>query len=88
MQKRNPEGRIIRKPVEVLIQGQIIDKCDPCNLHYELKYFGIVCSVYLYPEAKWRLGNCVMSTHTITRTKETDKFKRRVGQQKKAKVMK
>ena len=77
MQKRDENGRIIRKPKEKLIGGKVITECIGC----ENQIAGL-CNIYISPSAKWRLGNCVMATHTITRTKETDKFKRRVGQQK------
>ena len=78
MQKRDENGRIIRKiEKEKAIRSAIIEKCNPCSLHDKIE-----CPVYAYPKAKWRLGDCPMATHVIARTKETDKFKRRVGQQK------
>ena len=39
-----------------------------------------VCKIYAFPEAKWRLGPCVMATH-IDRVKHSV-VKKRVGQQK------
>ena len=77
MQKRDENGRIIRKSKEILIGGKVAGQCIGC----ENQITGL-CNIYISPSAKWRLGDCNMATHTIARTKETDKFKRRVGQQK------
>lgn len=82
MQKRDLDGRIIRESVKGLIREQIVAECSSCNLYESDDFHGDLCTVYQYPKMKWRLGDCNMATHTIARTKETDKFKRRVGQQK------
>jgi hypothetical protein len=42
------------------------------------------CQAYLYPDMKWRLGNCPLATH-LTAVIEEQKGKRRVGQQKQKK---
>jgi len=46
---------------------------------------GASCKVYAYPEAKWRLGNCVMATHVETEHEKAQSAKKRVGQQKQKK---
>jgi len=83
MQKRNADGRIIRKPKISWIGGVVIVECAGCENQTNDR-----CNIYISPSRKWRLGNCNMASHTIIRTKDTDKFKKRVGQQKKIKVMK
>lgn len=41
------------------------------------------CSVYIFPEAKWRSGNCPAATHLeIEELTAKQKAKMRVGQQK------
>lgn len=46
---------------------------------------GETCKVYAYPEAKWRLGDCVMATHIETEAEKIQSAKKRVGQQKQKK---
>ena len=46
---------------------------------------GKKCKVYAFPNAKWRLGNCVMATHVITEAEKKQTAKKRVGQQKQKK---
>ncbi len=76
MQKRDSEGRIIRKPKPLFERQAIIDKCKPCIRHK--KDF---CEAYQFPELKWRLGDCPLATHVTVMIKE-DSGKKRVGQQK------
>jgi len=58
----------------------IIDECKGCErIVAEINR----CSSYLYPESKWRLGNCPLATHIVFEEKKTGKF--RVGQQKQKK---
>ncbi|KKN67729.1 hypothetical protein LCGC14_0458770 [marine sediment metagenome] len=76
MQKRDSEGRIIRKPKDPLVGGEVIDKCEGC----ENQIVGL-CTIYVNPTIMWRLGNCLMATHVVTRVKE-EETKKRVGQQK------
>ena len=67
MQKRDADGKIIRKPARESFEKQpIIDKCQPCNLHDNS-----FCSIYLDPKTKWRLGNCLMATHLSIRISES-----------------
>ena len=41
------------------------------------------CKVYIFPEAKWRVGNCPMATHLEkSELSKKDQIKVRVGQQK------
>ena len=47
---------------------------------------GKTCKVYAFPEAKWRLGNCVMATHVIPEAEQKQAAKKRVGQQKQRKT--
>jgi len=54
---------------------KISDRCDGCD-----KVAGVYCSVYLFPNSKWRAGNCPVATH-LERNKE-EKNRQRVGQQK------
>lgn len=54
---------------------KISDKCEGCK-----KVDGEYCSVYLFPQAKWRIGNCPMAVHL--KREEDEKEKQRVGQQK------
>ncbi len=76
MQKRNKQGQIIKKPIKPIKKEPIIDKCQECTLHKDS-----LCDVYQFPSTRWKLGNCPMATHVVTRVKES-KFKRRIGQQK------
>ncbi len=54
----------------------IIDKCKGCD-----RINGQFCSAYLFPDKKWRLGDCNLASHIIERI-DTSKEKIRVGQQK------
>ena len=42
------------------------------------------CSAYVNPMSKWRIGNCPLATHIITRVEQTGK--KRIGQQKHKKM--
>lgn len=76
MQKRDSEGRIIRKSKLLFEKEPIVDDCLPCIRHDKK-----VCPAYLSPVQKWRLGDCPLATHTAAQV-EADKTKKRVGQQK------
>jgi len=56
----------------------VVDECNGC-----VRIAEGYCSVYLYPNAKWRLGKCNMATHV--HLEEEKKGKVRVGQQKQKK---
>lgn len=58
MQKRDPNGRIIRKMKSAFEKQPIVEKCQPCGLHRDS-----LCSVYLYPAAKWGWCDCPMASH-------------------------
>ncbi len=73
------KGKEYRKAkADEILKGRtpIINKCSPCNLH-DQEY----CNTYLWPETKWRLNNCPMATHLVSREVK-DQEKKRVGQQK------
>ena len=53
----------------------IINKCEGCG-----RVDGNFCKAYLYPDKKWRLGNCNFATHMKTETEKKGKI--RIGQQK------
>jgi hypothetical protein len=62
----------------------IIDQCkkfgdneEPCS-----RIDGVLCSAYVSPKAKWRLGACPLATHVIERVGDQTQGKVRVGQQK------
>ena len=58
----------------------IIDECKGCQkIVTEIN----MCSAYINPTAKWKLGNCPLSTHVVIEDKFTHKT--RVGQQKQKK---
>jgi len=53
------------------------------NEHTCSRADGDLCDVYLFPEAKWRLGDCPMAdTELKTQTAKIQTGKKRVGQQK------
>lgn len=62
----------------------VVDQCRtgntnrPCSKITEEN----VCSVYAFPSAKWRVGNCPMATNVVHTNK---KKKERIGQQKQRK---
>ena len=65
--------------IDKCLNGEYGKSCEKIENGY--------CTVYLFPEAKWRSGNCPMATHLGT--KELDKnnqLKTRIGQQKQKKV--
>ena len=62
-----------------LDKTEIIEQCEGCSRIHE---YGKHCTVYLYPESKWRSGNCPMATH-LSNGKEEKKSK--VGQKKQRK---
>ena len=76
MQKRDSEGRIIKSTKSLFEKEPIVDDCLPCIRHDKK-----VCSAYLSPAQKWRLGDCPLATHVIVLIKE-DSGKKRIGQQK------
>lgn len=55
------------------IKEPIVEKCEGCGkslTHNDVE----VCSVYLMPKSKWRIGNCPSATH-IKKEIEVDTFK-------------
>lgn len=62
----------------------VVEKCkenDGCE-----KIENGYCSVYIFPKAKWKIGNCPMATHIKPEElSKKDQMKRRVGQQKRIK---
>jgi len=60
----------------------IVDSCIGCARVVKGEN---VCEAYLYPKAKWKLGNCNASTHIIEVIDDSKKTKTRVGQQKQKK---
>lgn len=56
----------------------VIDKCEGCE-----KIENGYCQVYIFPEAKWRVGDCPMATHLKKKElSKKEQMKIRVGQQK------
>jgi hypothetical protein len=62
----------------------VIDRClegESCE-RIENGY----CKVYIFPEAKWRSGNCPMATHLKKKElSRKEQMKTRIGQQKQIK---
>lgn len=56
----------------------IVDQCVGCD---RIEEGTSLCSVYVNPAERWKLGTCPLATHIITRV-ETKPDKVRVGQQK------
>ena len=81
MQKRDMNGKIIRKQSTAILGGDVIDECIGC----ENQIAGL-CLSYQFPATKWRLGNCPMATHVTIRIAEEGKA--RIGQQKQLKKTK
>jgi len=59
MQKRNKQGKIIKKKPKSIAQECIVDECQECTLHD-----GAFCNIYSYPSKKWKLGKCPMMTES------------------------
>jgi len=59
---------------EKVVETKVCDNVD-----------GEKCKVYAFPDAKWRLGNCVKATHIETEAEQAQSAKKRVGQQKQKK---
>lgn len=68
-----------------LIRQSVVSQCGGCN-NYEGTDGSTpeVCSIWVSPATKWRLGNCPSATHVKTEFKSTE-LKVRVGQQKQKK---
>lgn len=71
----------------------VVEKCGGCEnkVNFTLPKSPIIiqlgCNAYLYPEAKWRVGDCPMATHLEKEeTKKPGKI--RWGQQKQVKIRK
>ena len=61
----------------------IVDECKGCEKAVvEIN----MCSAYVNPGSKWRLGNCPLATHIVIVDKSTQKI--RAGQQKQKKKTK
>ena len=56
-----------------LIKEPIVEQCEGCGKSLTLNDVE-VCSVFLIPKSKWRIGNCSMATHIKKEIKE-DTFK-------------
>ena len=74
--KKGKEYREAKAEELLKEKTSIVEKCSPCSLH-DQEY----CNTYLWPESRWRLGNCSMATHLVSREVK-DQDKKRVGQQK------
>ena len=56
----------------------VVEKCGDCE-----KIENGYCSVYIFPETKWRAGNCPVATHIeAEELTAQQKAKIRIGQQK------
>lgn len=56
---------------------KISDRCLGCDNVMENEY----CRVYIFPDSKWRIGNCPLATHI--KINPVEKLsKKRAGQQK------
>jgi len=56
----------------------VVEKCEDCE-----KIENGYCSVYIFPAAKWRAGNCPVATHIKSEELTAQqKAKIRIGQQK------
>ena len=58
----------------------IVDECKGCS---KIVAESSMCSAYINPASRWRMGNCGLATHVVIEEKSTHKT--RVGQQKQKK---
>jgi len=68
----------------------VVEKCIGCKNINKMIVKGVegdYCIVYLYPETKWRSGDCPMATHLKVEEKVSS-AKKRAGQQKHKKKVK
>jgi len=59
----------------------VIEKCDGCDKIEDVKGKRL-CKTYIFPDKKWKLGNCPVATHISTIIQEEQQGKKRIGQQK------
>ncbi len=51
------------------IKEPIVESCEGCEKTLSHDNV-VVCSVFLMPKSKWRIGNCNMATHIKKEVKE------------------
>lgn len=69
-------GREEARQILLAQRTPVIEACKGCN-----RIDGELCSTYLFPDKRWRLGDCGLATHVVEIAGE-QKEKVRVGQQK------
>jgi len=70
-------GYVCQPVIDKCLEGEEGRSCERIENGY--------CKVYIFPEAKWRVGNCPMATHLKRELSNKEQMKIRVGQQKQKK---
>ena len=63
----------------------VVEQCEGCRRVETVTIKGVekeVCKLYLYPESKWRDGNCAGVDNKELVGEDTYTGKKRIGQQK------